>query len=92
MLETRSRGLMARMLVEPRRLHPRRFVACDCLNGRDNCDVKFRQRAGMVALRRYERIAAGAVQLRRRHHEALDFGVCQVREFLAPGHGFSPMG
>ncbi len=77
------------MQVSRRRLHPGRYVACDCLNGRDDCRIQFRQRAGLVRVGRYDRSAARAVQVRRRLHEALDFGRCEMGEFLTPDMAIS---
>jgi hypothetical protein len=60
-------ALILPTLVESRRLHPRRFVAGDSLTRRQDGRVfSFYQRAGMVALRGPDQIAAGAVQFRRR--------------------------
>jgi hypothetical protein len=58
-------------------VHPRSFVACNCL---ELC-----QRPRIVAGWRNKRGAAGTVQLSRRLHEALDFGLGEWLNFLRLG-------
>jgi hypothetical protein len=79
MLHARWRAAVPWMLIERRSLHPRRMVAGDGLNRRDDCRVQFCQRA-----RRSHcgHINAGAVQFRRRTNEPLNFWPGEEASFL----------
>jgi len=74
-LSVLCRRFVTWMQIMRRGFHPRRCFAHDCFDGHYDRLIQFRQRPRVLAGRRYERIAAGAVQFCRSLHEPLDLAL-----------------